>query len=198
DDYDHRFFYIKNNNRCYYICGFVRDCMANYLFEKGRMEVFTNPTWIYCIKEFKNNPSVKGFIVEKACLASIFKNGLVGYVQFIYHIFGTKSRLMDYWLNRDSTLYIAPIQIALNKKMHSDSEATFFSGIWPELKIKVQSSLDVKVIFIWITCKNDANNFVEANERRLREKKIEINPQYDVVVTEFNNVNINLGFLLSM
>ncbi|CAG8747944.1 10992_t:CDS:2, partial [Funneliformis caledonium] len=21
DDYDHRFFYIKNNNRCYYICG---------------------------------------------------------------------------------------------------------------------------------------------------------------------------------
>lgn len=41
------------------------------------LEIFTNPIWIQCIKEFKNNPSVKGFMVEKACLASIYKNGLM-------------------------------------------------------------------------------------------------------------------------
>jgi len=50
--------------------------MADYLFEKGKLEVFTNSSWIQCINEFKNNPSVMGFMVEKACLSSIFKNEL--------------------------------------------------------------------------------------------------------------------------
>jgi hypothetical protein len=39
DDYDHCFFYIEDNNKCYYVCGLVRNCMADYLYEKGRMEV---------------------------------------------------------------------------------------------------------------------------------------------------------------
>src|ERR1051325_7552662 len=73
DDYDHRFFYIEKNI-CYYVCGLVRNCMADYLYEKSRMEVFVDVKWI---KAFKNNPSVKGFIVEKACLASIFKSGIM-------------------------------------------------------------------------------------------------------------------------
>ncbi|CAB5198873.1 unnamed protein product [Rhizophagus irregularis] len=77
DDYDHRFFYINKHERCHCISGYVRDQMADYLFQKGNLEIFTNPIWIQCIKEFKNNPSVKGFMVEKACLASIYKNGLM-------------------------------------------------------------------------------------------------------------------------
>ncbi|RHZ58596.1 hypothetical protein Glove_372g93 [Diversispora epigaea] len=31
-DFDHRFFYIKDN-RCHYVCGMARDCIANYLYE---------------------------------------------------------------------------------------------------------------------------------------------------------------------
>ncbi|RIB14432.1 hypothetical protein C2G38_2144060 [Gigaspora rosea] len=54
----------------------ARDCMANYLYEKGKMEVFADINWISCIKTFKNNPIVMGFIVEKACIANIWKNGL--------------------------------------------------------------------------------------------------------------------------
>ncbi|GES93495.1 hypothetical protein RCL_jg21267.t1 [Rhizophagus clarus] len=120
DDYDHRFFYI-DNGCCYYTSGFVRDCMVDYLFEKSILEVFATSSWIKCIKEFRNNPSVKGFMVEKACLSSIFRNGLMadaihfkfdnytfftsieeidfsmneGYAHFIYHVSGTKSQSMD-------------------------------------------------------------------------------------------------------
>src|ERR1043165_1573184 len=74
NDYDHRF---THDECCHCISGYARDQMADYLFEKGRLEVFTNSSWIQCIKEFKNNPLVMGFMVEKACISSIFKNGFI-------------------------------------------------------------------------------------------------------------------------
>ncbi|GBC36095.1 hypothetical protein GLOIN_2v1736613 [Rhizophagus irregularis DAOM 181602=DAOM 197198] len=37
NDYDHRFFYV-DNGKCYYVCGLARDCMANYLYGKDRMD----------------------------------------------------------------------------------------------------------------------------------------------------------------
>ncbi|CAG8604266.1 4926_t:CDS:2, partial [Dentiscutata heterogama] len=72
-DFDHRFFTLKMK----YVCGVSRDCMANYLYEKKRTEVFTDIKRISCIEKFKNNPSVKGFFVEKTCINSIFKNGIM-------------------------------------------------------------------------------------------------------------------------
>ncbi|PKK57782.1 hypothetical protein RhiirC2_858079 [Rhizophagus irregularis] len=41
------------------------------------MEVFSDSSWIRCIKKFKRNPSVKGFMVEKMCITSIYKNGFI-------------------------------------------------------------------------------------------------------------------------
>ncbi|CAG8656336.1 3263_t:CDS:2, partial [Acaulospora colombiana] len=35
NDFDHRFFYIENQ-LCHYVCGMARDCMAKYLYEKGK------------------------------------------------------------------------------------------------------------------------------------------------------------------
>ena len=58
NDYDHRFFYVENSY-CYYTSGLARDCMADFLFEKGKLEVFSDSSWIQCIKEFKNNPKHK-------------------------------------------------------------------------------------------------------------------------------------------
>lgn len=43
DDYDHRFFYINKHERCHCISGYVRDQLADYLFQKGNLEIFTNP-----------------------------------------------------------------------------------------------------------------------------------------------------------
>jgi hypothetical protein len=233
DDYDHRFFYVDDNDRCYYISGLVRDCMADYLFEKGRLEVFTNSSWIQCIKEFKNNPSVMGFMVEKACLSSIFKNGLIAdtinFKPDSYKFF-TSIKEINFSMNEGpctfylprrwnqksidglitlhklqnkkekvdkDTLYIAPIQITLDKETHSDSEASFFSGIWPELKSKISGDLRVEVIFIWITRENDVDYFVEANKKILKGKTIEINPQYTSIVTAFRWINIELENILS-
>lgn len=164
DDYDHRFFYIDKNERCYYTSGFVRDCIADYLFEKGRLEVFATSSWIQCIREFRNNPSVMGFMVEKACLSSIFRNGFmadainfkVDNYKFFTSIeeinFSMNEGLCTFYLPRlwnqksidglitlykmknkkekveEDTLYIAPIQITLDKETHSDSEASFSPG----------------------------------------------------------------------
>ncbi len=53
-DYDHRYFYIahdeRDNKRCYCISGYARDHMADYLFQKGNLEIFTNSSWVRCIK----------------------------------------------------------------------------------------------------------------------------------------------------
>ncbi|CAI2193415.1 8083_t:CDS:2 [Funneliformis geosporum] len=233
DDYDHRFFYIDNNKCCHCSSGFVRDCMADYLFEKGRLEVFTNPSWIQCIKEFKNNPSVMGFMVEKACLSSIVKNGFIANVinfkpdnyKFFTSIqeinFSMNEGPCTFYLPRrwnqksidglitlhklqnkkekvdKDTLYIVPIQITFDKETHSDSEASFFSGIWPGLKSKMLGDLKVEVIFIWITRENDVDYFVEANEKMLKGRMIEINPQYTSIVTTFKSINVELENILS-
>jgi hypothetical protein len=232
NDYDHRFFYIENN-RCHCTSGFVRDCMANYLFEKGRSEVFIDSSWIQCIEEFKNNPSVMGFMVEKACLSSIFKSGFLAkeiYFKPDNYKFFTSIKEINFSMNEGSctfylprrwnqksidglitlyklqnkkekidhdTLFIVPIQITLDKETHSDSEASFFAGIWPELKSKISGDLRVEVIFIWITREKDVKYFVKANEKILRGRSVEINPQYTSIVTAFRNINVELENILS-
>ncbi|PKK55930.1 hypothetical protein RhiirC2_764532, partial [Rhizophagus irregularis] len=87
------------------------------------------------------------------------------------------------------TLYIAPIQITFDKEGHSDSEASFFSGIWPELKPNIPNNLNIEVIFIWITRKNGIDEEVEKKFKKLRSRNVEINPDYTSVVTGFANVN---------
>ncbi|RGB41573.1 hypothetical protein C1646_739046 [Rhizophagus diaphanus] len=227
DDYDHRFFYIKENC-CYCTSGFIRNCMADYLYEKGKMEVFSDSSWIRCIKEFKRNPSVKGFMVEKACIASIYKNGLMAdtknfkpdeykFFACIDEINFTLSEglctihLPRYWNQKSidllltfyktyknvSKLYIAPIQITLDRDSHSNSEASFFSDIWPVLKLKVPSTLEMEIIFIWITHENDVDYFVEEKWKKLRGRNIEVNPKYTRIVKSFKNVNIDLENSLS-
>ncbi|RIB24120.1 hypothetical protein C2G38_2032125 [Gigaspora rosea] len=163
-DFDHRFFYIENE-LCHYVCGVARDCMANYLYEKKRMEIFTDIKWINCIEKFKNNPSVKGFFAEKACIASIFRNG---------------------------------ITITLDKSSHSNSEEIFFSSIWPNLKSTLSGYEDgLEIIFIWITSKSDADEIVEINSRKIRNKTLEINPDYSRVVIGFGNIDKDIDRYLS-
>ncbi|SRR6266540_2139487 len=106
NDYDHRYLYIDNDT-CYYICGLVRDCMADYLFRKDRMEVFIDINWI---KSFKNNLSVKGFIVEKACLASICRNGITAnQITFKvdgYQFFSSTGEINFSWQEEFYTFYL--------------------------------------------------------------------------------------------
>ncbi|EXX59067.1 hypothetical protein GLOIN_2v1736611 [Rhizophagus irregularis DAOM 181602=DAOM 197198] len=100
-------------------------------------------------------------------------------------------------LYKTGMLYIAPIQITFDKEGHSDSEGAFFSGIWPELKSNIPNNLNVVIIFIWITCKNGADEEVEMKIKKLRNRDVEINPDYISVVTGFANVNRDIDRYLS-
>jgi hypothetical protein len=51
--------------------------MAEFFYERSKMDVFTDIKWINSMKMFKDNPSVLGFFTEKACIASISRNGLM-------------------------------------------------------------------------------------------------------------------------
>ncbi|KAF0541712.1 hypothetical protein F8M41_005199 [Gigaspora margarita] len=223
-DFDHRFFYIENE-LCHYVCGVARDCMANYLYEKKRMEMFTDIKWISCIDKFKNNPLVKGFFAEKACIASIFRNGIMANhvtfkpndIEFFcdekeIRFSSSEGKCILYlprrwnqeaidgllFLKTNNKLYIAPIQITLDKNRHSNSEEIFFSNIWPNLKSTLSGFEDeLEILFIWITNKSDADEIVEINSRKSRNKTLEINSDYSRVVIEFGNVNKDIGRYLS-
>ncbi|RHZ84084.1 hypothetical protein Glove_85g77 [Diversispora epigaea] len=224
DDFDHRFFYIKNG-LCYYVCGMARDCMADYFYEKKRMEIFTDIKWISCIKEFKNNPPVKRFITENACIASIFKNGImVNHINFKPNDmeffcdekeikFSSNEGKCILYLPRcwnqeaidgllisktNNKLYVAPIQITFDISSHSDSEDIFFSSIWPNLK----SNLSVfenrlEIIFIWITSESDTDVKVNVKYRTTQNNTFEINLNYTQVVMGFGNVNRDINQYLS-
>ncbi|CAG8722695.1 11336_t:CDS:2, partial [Acaulospora morrowiae] len=225
NDFDNRFFYIENH-LCHYVCGMARDCMAKHLYEKGKMEVFTNIKWISCIEKFKNNPSVKVFFVEKACIASIFKNGIMANrvnfkpddMEFFYdekqiRFYSNEGKCMFYlprcWNQEaidgllisqtNNKLYVAPVQITLDKSSHSDSEGKFFSSVWPNLKSNLSCFEDrLEIIFIWITNESDTDVTVESKSRKTRNKSFEINPDYIQVVMGFGNVNRDINQYLSL
>lgn len=76
--YDHRFFYVEEEEElCRYSCGQARDFIARYLIENKNIDYFTSREWIGSKEESGENPVVKGFLVENACIASIWKNGLI-------------------------------------------------------------------------------------------------------------------------
>ncbi|RHZ66308.1 hypothetical protein Glove_308g2 [Diversispora epigaea] len=224
-DFDHRFFYIKDDDECHYVCGMARDCMANYLYEKKRMEIFIDTKWISCIEHFKNNPSVKGFFIEKACIASIFKNGIMANranfkpndMEFFYDekeikFSSNEGKCILYvprrWnqetidglliSNSKDKLYVAPIQITFDKSIHSDSESKFFSSIWPNLKSNLSGFEDrLEIMFIWITSESDTDVKVDFKYKETRNKTFEINPEYTQVVMGFGNVNRDINRYLS-
>ncbi|CAI2197808.1 826_t:CDS:2, partial [Funneliformis geosporum] len=157
--------------------------------------------------EFSDN-----LLLEKGCLASICRNGItankinfkvdghqffstLGDINFSWQEGFCTFYLLRKWnqksidgllvLYRTGTLYIAPVQITFDKKNHSDSEGAFFSEIWPELKSGI-NNLNVEIIFIWITQKNEAD--VEVARKVIRrtrvskyKKEVEINPDYTSV-----------------
>lgn len=94
-------------------------------------------------------------------------------------------------------LYVAPIQITINKDSHSDSEGEFFSSIWPKLKPKLSRYEDkLEIMFIWITYRGDTNILVEHLNKKMRNENYEINPKYTRVVTGFVNVNMDIDIYL--
>ena len=60
------------------------------------------------------------------------------------------------------------------------------------MKSKIPDDLNAEVIFIWITHKNGIDEKVEMKVKKLRERDIEINPDYVSVVTGFANISSDI------
>ena len=61
DDYDHRYFYIKKGTGIgHCVCGLARNYMAKFLYERSKMNVFTDIKWINSMKMFKENLLILG------------------------------------------------------------------------------------------------------------------------------------------
>ncbi|CAG8622720.1 10701_t:CDS:2 [Funneliformis caledonium] len=233
DDYDHRYFYVKRKTRYdryevgHYICGLTRNYIAEFLYERSRMNVFTDVKWINSMKMFKDNPSVLGFFMEKACIASISKYGLMvdkssfkpDRTEFFSSEIAVREKTCTFFIpyiwNHDAidgllllhkkekksidSVHVIPIQVTITKpSKHSDSEQKFFDGAWKKLKLANYGE-NVKVSFVWITCRSEDSRTIEQNFKKLREQIIEVNPSYNREVIAFRNVNKDIDdeFLFS-
>jgi hypothetical protein len=70
---DHRYFY-EVDGRGYYTCGLVRNAVAGQLLHEGVN--FADTDFLVSLAKYIDNPSVIGFMIEYAVLASIRSNGL--------------------------------------------------------------------------------------------------------------------------
>jgi hypothetical protein len=75
---DHRYFYDKydivNRRVGYYTCGVSRDAVSPMLL--ANKVLFGDADFLKSLSDFINNPSVTGYMIEQAVLASIAFNGL--------------------------------------------------------------------------------------------------------------------------
>lgn len=201
DDYDHRYFY-REQGYCKYVCGLARDYMAQILHENEKLSFFLENSWQYGIKMFQNNPSVKGFYVEKVCLVSIQKEGLMAgsenykplktvflgndlvldtthlcvlYIPSIWN-FSAIDGLIVKIEHEKETAHILPIQITVNNH-HSRSDDKFFTDIWGSLKSQL-NDYTIFIKFIWITLRNKEPELIQCCKRQSRSGEQEINPEY--------------------
>src|SRR4051812_46233791 len=73
--FDHRYFYVDENNIRHSTCGLARETMARLLHDWGD-NIFLDKPWLLSMQNFCINPSTLSFIVENACLPSISLKGL--------------------------------------------------------------------------------------------------------------------------
>jgi hypothetical protein len=71
---DHRYFYELNARSGRYVCGLVRDAVAEQLLQWS--DNFIDAHFLTSLTDHINNPSVVGFMMKHAILSSIRLNGL--------------------------------------------------------------------------------------------------------------------------
>ncbi|CAB4480718.1 unnamed protein product [Rhizophagus irregularis] len=146
-----------------------------------------------CYYVFIQEQSIgKGFIIEKACIASICKNGIMANsIRFKVdsHQFFSGVEDINFSLSEGACTFYLP------RKWNQKS----IDGLLALYKTELKSNIpkDVVIIFIWITCKNGADEEVEMKIKKLRNRDVEINPDYISVVTGFANVNKDIDRYLS-
>ncbi|CAB4413768.1 unnamed protein product [Rhizophagus irregularis] len=154
------------------------------------MEVFSDSSWIRCIKKFKRNPSVKDSWWKRRASLVFIRMDLCEGLCTIYLPRYWNQKLIDVFLKISWIMSINSINTL--QSIHNYSNTNI-----PILKLKVLGTLEVEIIFIWITRKNDIDYFKEGAQKKLQGRDIEVNPEYTWVVKSFKNINIDLENSLS-
>ena len=76
DEYDHRYLYEDHTGDGHVACGLARDCLAAVLRMMEWDNEFVGGNFLTHIK-ITRNPSVRGFLIEQACLTYIRRNGFL-------------------------------------------------------------------------------------------------------------------------
>ncbi|PKY56987.1 hypothetical protein RhiirA4_448894 [Rhizophagus irregularis] len=119
-----------------------------------------------------------------------------GYMDFF--IYGTMGYGKSYILATISSSANNTSALHLSIKQVNKKKIELYGGFdEPILKLKVLGTLEVEIIFIWITRKNDIDYFKEGAQKKLQGRDIEVNPEYTWVVKSFKNINIDLENSLS-
>jgi len=74
--YDHRYLYVDEKGFGFIACGLARACLVSVLRMLDSDSHFVNGAFLSNIKTTRN-PSVRGFLIEEACLTYIRNNGLL-------------------------------------------------------------------------------------------------------------------------
>jgi hypothetical protein len=76
EDYDHRYMYQDGRGFGHIACGLARDCLVAVIRQLDGDSHFVDGSFLSNIKTM-HNPSVRGFLIEQACLTYIRTNGLL-------------------------------------------------------------------------------------------------------------------------
>jgi hypothetical protein len=199
---DHRYFYREGSGRkiCRYTCGIARNAAAKQLMHFG-MGKFDPSEILEDLERYIDNPSVTGFLIEMAVLASVAKGrlniegtrkamrtflfpdefpkfdknvGLALYCPLRFNFRGIDGIVVKFDKD-DKTCKMFPLQVTV-AKTHSKSEEVFLNE-WVDW-IRDLDGFKVSLEFVWISTWEPSSDAVAVKECSTRSGKIPKKPSY--------------------
>ena len=187
--FDRRYLYRDENRHGQIVCGIAREALAGVV-RQASPRLPLGHAWSVALVQYRDNPSVLGFLVEQQCIATIASSGLAitnrlqipvtSITPFLGDVVElektgfyvpTKPNCMAIdWVyasvdEKNRTAHIIPFRITI-AKTHSDSEAMFFQNWkhWTQLL----TGYEIKATFVWIVEDGKSIQHVEEVQRALR------------------------------
>lgn len=202
--YDKRYFYFEGEVG-HAACGLAWQTLL-LIYREWRFSTIRDDSWYRAISS--SNPTVRGYLAEQICLATIARQGLntvsdLGYGMGVEYFTSIPS-----WSNliesRDSTRLYLPntfkypaidaailqrhtekkarlflIQLTLAKK-HKDFESLFYQTKWGAWA-RGLNSFEVETTFVWIDNHRPRQSTGQMEERSLRARNVMLNSPYSSI-----------------
>ena len=188
---DRRYLYRDENRHGQIVCGIAREALAGVI-RQASPRLPLRQAWSAAVYQYRDNPSVLGFLVEQQCIAIIASLGLritdeleiplTSITPFLRNIVEleetgfyvpTKPNCMAidcvYAVVDETkrTAHIIPVQIAIAKK-HSDSETKFFQNWKQWTQGLATRGYQIEATFVRVVEDSKSIQCVEAVQRTLR------------------------------